>query len=185
MALRAALRDALSCEIRTRAAERRATVAEQRAAAAEAEARISEQRVDLVETMLSEAERELRHVRRERRTLLSAVSDVAHGNFEAAIRTICCVADGALSTEGEDGWTCDITMIHPGGSDTLAVCTYWEVRTLKAIIAERYMIPVMQQCLMHAGMQLEDHHSLNDLDLFDPAHNGELPVFIVSPSTTP
>ena len=185
MALRAALRDALACEDRTRAAEQRAADAEARAAAAEARADEAEQQAAIAELLATDSERELRFLRMDnfgaRRLLLTALPEVAHGRSEAAIRIMCRVADGFLSTEGDDGWRFNIAVqCRREPVQVMEVYTYWTVHTLKAVLAERYGISIPQQCLMHAGMQLEDNCPLSDFHPFDPAHLSQLPIFILS-----
>ena len=185
-AIEAAFLHALGCEVRTRAAENRAAnaVADQRIA--EADARISEQRMQLAQNLERETEREIRDIRSYRSFLLSAVEEVARGNKENAIRIISQVADGSLSSEGEDAWACQVTVIHQNGRDSLSVCTYWSVYTLKAIMEERYNIPIWDQMLMHAGIELPDHSTLSEFDLFSRAHHpDDLRVFILSRRTPP
>ena len=177
MALRQALLEALATEDRTRAAEARAAAEEQRAADAEARAAAAEQR-------WGEAHAELHSLRMDRfqgrHTVLQALRDVAAGHLEWAIRAICYGADMYLSSEGPEGFTCVISITGEIEAYPFMVYTYWTVEMLKRILQERSGMPWDSMLIMHAGIALVDSATLGDYHLFDAAHDGVPPMFVVS-----
>ena len=185
MDLQFSLVNALACEDRTRAAERRATDAEAAERRAKLAALAAEERASYAEARASNARREMRRAMFDshicRGLILSVVPDIANGSAERSIRRVCEIADGLCSSDGEDAWLVKIKVVAPSCTETMLVAVYWQVSTLKIIFAERYDIPLLQQIVMHAGMQLDDSRVLGDYDLHDAAHHGGvLPEFFIS-----
>ena len=115
-----------------------------------------------------------------RRSIHLALVDIAENQLEEAVRQICYATDEYLSSEGHDGWTCEVTISGDIDVPSFVIFTYWRVSVLKRILSERSGIAFNHLCIMHAGMELLDERFLFHYELFDVAHDGRMPVFFVS-----
>lgn len=177
MALLAALREALAIEDRTRAAEQRARDAVARAHAADANARA-------LEVDLAHAQREIRALLMDRyvarRDIHAVVPLIAFGNIEAAISRVCYVVDEHLTGDGGSEWQSEILLQSWLPPQRMTVYRYWPINVFKKLLELRYHTCVDHLLVMHAGIDLDDHRTLADYDLYDPSHEGSLPIFYLS-----